>query len=119
MRPPSVAYLTCCVKEEGRSVYGPLTSCRDKCTRTPTPKQHINEQIRAHICTHTQTEFAQAHGPDKSACLRSSDSGFFYIEGTFYNDMRRADNMDYSHNIIEFLKQQRRQRARDEGTAEW
>jgi len=25
--------------------------------------------------------------------------------------MRRADNMDYSHNIIEFLKQQRRQRS--------
>ena len=32
-------------------------------------------------------------------------SGFFYIEGTFYNDMRAPSSMDYSEPIIAFCQQ--------------
>jgi snRNA-activating protein complex subunit 3 len=35
-------------------------------------------------------------------------SGFFFIEGTFYNDMRFPDNIDYSAKIIEWHAQRRR-----------
>ncbi|KAL3866364.1 hypothetical protein ACJMK2_043669 [Sinanodonta woodiana] len=32
-------------------------------------------------------------------------SGFFYIEGTFYNDTRESDCRDYSQNIIKWAKE--------------
>ncbi|BDA46278.1 snRNA-activating protein complex subunit 3 [Coccomyxa sp. Obi] len=32
-------------------------------------------------------------------------SGYFYIEGTFYNDMRAPDSVDYSEPIISFCQQ--------------
>ncbi|XP_046543124.1 snRNA-activating protein complex subunit 3-like [Haliotis rubra] len=35
-------------------------------------------------------------------------SGFFFIEGTFYNDMRQLDNRDYSKAITEWVSQENR-----------
>lgn len=33
-----------------------------------------------------------------------TNSGYFFIENTFYNDMRHENNIDYSENIITWLK---------------
>ncbi|ESO92431.1 hypothetical protein LOTGIDRAFT_120941, partial [Lottia gigantea] len=37
-------------------------------------------------------------------CKETMKSGFLYIEGTFYNDTRFADNRDYSRSIIDWMK---------------
>ncbi|EPZ33713.1 hypothetical protein ROZALSC1DRAFT_27148 [Rozella allomycis CSF55] len=41
--------------------------------------------------------------PIKSA--KGSGSGFFFIEGVFYNDFREHNAIDYSKNIINFINQ--------------
>ncbi|GBL95754.1 snRNA-activating protein complex subunit 3 [Araneus ventricosus] len=38
--------------------------------------------------------------PPETTCKDLYKSGFFYIDGTFYNDMRHADCRDYSEPII-------------------
>jgi snRNA-activating protein complex subunit 3 len=46
---------------------------------------------------------------------RQTRSGYFFIEGTFYNDMRNPSNIDYSKTVLQWLRENERYQEEDLG----